>query len=143
MVFFFKQKTAYEIYQCDWSSDVCSSDLVSAAIPPGNERLYLPLVAQAGSPAIQLANGGFEDGRTIWRTFSTHDNAIIRAGTAVSPHQGDWLAQLGGADDETAFIEQQVTVPAAAPYLHFWAWFKKLATSFTNFDNEWQKELMV
>ena len=28
-VFFFKQKTAYEIYQCDWSSDVCSSDLIS------------------------------------------------------------------------------------------------------------------
>ena len=27
--FFFKQKTAYEIKECDWSSDVCSSDLVS------------------------------------------------------------------------------------------------------------------
>ena len=26
-VFFFKQKTAYEILTCDWSSDVCSSDL--------------------------------------------------------------------------------------------------------------------
>ena len=26
-IFFFKQKAAYEIYQCDWSSDVCSSDL--------------------------------------------------------------------------------------------------------------------
>ena len=26
--FFFKQKTAYEIRNCDWSSDVCSSDLV-------------------------------------------------------------------------------------------------------------------
>ena len=24
---FFKQKTAYEIHQGDWSSDVCSSDL--------------------------------------------------------------------------------------------------------------------
>src|ERR1051326_6301960 len=24
---FFKQKTAYEIKECDWSSDVCSSDL--------------------------------------------------------------------------------------------------------------------
>eukprot|EP01043_Picozoa_sp_COSAG02_P083295 COSAG02_NODE_21341_length_792_cov_1.227994_2_plen_68_part_01 len=23
---FFKQKTAYEISECDWSSDVCSSD---------------------------------------------------------------------------------------------------------------------
>ena len=29
--FFFKQKTAYEIYQCDWSSDVCSSDLAHRA----------------------------------------------------------------------------------------------------------------
>ena len=26
-IFFFKQKTAYEIRNCDWSSDVCSSDL--------------------------------------------------------------------------------------------------------------------
>src|SRR6056300_1157648 len=25
--FFFMQKTAYEISECDWSSDVCSSDL--------------------------------------------------------------------------------------------------------------------
>src|SRR5881392_4448664 len=28
--FFFKQKTAYEITHSDWSSDVCSSDLVLA-----------------------------------------------------------------------------------------------------------------
>ena len=28
MFFFFKQKTAYEIKECDWSSDVCSSDLI-------------------------------------------------------------------------------------------------------------------
>ena len=33
LFFFFKQKTAYEIYQCDWSSDVCSSDLDE----PGNQ----------------------------------------------------------------------------------------------------------
>ena len=26
--FFFKQKTAYEVVDCDWSSDVCSSDLI-------------------------------------------------------------------------------------------------------------------
>ena len=31
--FFFKQKTAYEIYQCDWSSDVCSSDLMGVGEP--------------------------------------------------------------------------------------------------------------
>src|SRR3546814_12391877 len=28
MVFFFKQKTAYEMRISDWSSDVCSSDLI-------------------------------------------------------------------------------------------------------------------
>src|SRR3546814_1222347 len=30
--FFFKQKTAYEMRISDWSSDVCSSDLVSTAL---------------------------------------------------------------------------------------------------------------
>ena len=29
--FFFKQKTAYEIKECAWSSDVCSSDLAADA----------------------------------------------------------------------------------------------------------------
>ena len=30
--FFFKQKTAYEIKECDWSSDVCSSDLIATVL---------------------------------------------------------------------------------------------------------------
>src|SRR3546814_957807 len=34
-VFFFKQKTAYEVRISDWSSDVCSSDL--PATPPAAE----------------------------------------------------------------------------------------------------------
>ena len=33
--FFFKQKTAYEIKECDWSSDVCSSDLKLGLIISG------------------------------------------------------------------------------------------------------------
>src|SRR3546814_6269427 len=32
-LFFFKQKTAYEMRISDWSSDVCSSDLVPADMP--------------------------------------------------------------------------------------------------------------
>src|SRR3546814_5439688 len=31
-VFFFKQKTAYEMRISDWSSDVCSSDLIALAV---------------------------------------------------------------------------------------------------------------
>ena len=32
LIFFFKQKTAYEIKECDWSSDVCSSDLWASRV---------------------------------------------------------------------------------------------------------------
>src|SRR3546814_3505444 len=37
-IFFFKQKTAYEMLISDWSSDVCSSDLIDidAGPEPGN-----------------------------------------------------------------------------------------------------------
>ena len=45
--FFFKQKTAYEIRNCDWSSDVCSSDLhqghflhLSHHDPPPHQHLH-------------------------------------------------------------------------------------------------------
>src|SRR5213595_4025833 len=38
--FFFKQKTAYEITEGDWSSDVCSSDLAACS--------YVPELARAG-----------------------------------------------------------------------------------------------
>src|SRR3546814_20822340 len=33
--FFYKQKTAYEMRISDWSSDVCSSDLVTSSRTPG------------------------------------------------------------------------------------------------------------
>src|SRR3546814_7110027 len=37
MIFFFKQKTAYDVRISDWSSDVCSSDLrVDRLRPPAN-----------------------------------------------------------------------------------------------------------
>src|SRR3546814_2546976 len=38
-VFFFKQKTAYEMRISDWSSDVCSSDLKAAFKKPGGKTL--------------------------------------------------------------------------------------------------------
>src|SRR3546814_3674258 len=40
-VFFFKQKTAYEMRISDWSSDVCSSDLSQQAPVPGCERVIV------------------------------------------------------------------------------------------------------
>src|SRR5210317_983009 len=37
--FFFKQKTAYEISECDWSSDVCSSDMHEMSLAEGILRI--------------------------------------------------------------------------------------------------------
>src|SRR3546814_5038585 len=38
MFFFFKQKTAYEMRISDWSSDVCSSDLMMADVTARADR---------------------------------------------------------------------------------------------------------
>src|SRR3546814_16306301 len=48
-IFFFKQKTAYEMRISDWSSDVCSSDLV-----PAQGKLWEYLGDLKGSRHAQL-----------------------------------------------------------------------------------------
>src|SRR3546814_3428289 len=46
MLFFFKQKTAYELRISDWSSDVCSSDLTApTASRPAVATMKRPLSA--------------------------------------------------------------------------------------------------
>src|SRR3546814_4898932 len=40
-VFFFKQKTAYEMRISDWSSDVCSSDLLGAVLGDAAALVFL------------------------------------------------------------------------------------------------------
>src|SRR3546814_11989806 len=44
--FFFKQKTAYEMRISDWSSDVCSSDLVQPVVE--GDRIVAEEVLKAG-----------------------------------------------------------------------------------------------
>src|SRR3546814_9928360 len=39
LIFFFKQKTAYDMRISDWSSDVCSSDLFHRGVEIGLHRL--------------------------------------------------------------------------------------------------------
>src|SRR3546814_9624025 len=52
MIFFFKQKTAYEMRISDWSSDVCSSDLGqrSVALPVENIRAPQDLLRPTSLP---------------------------------------------------------------------------------------------
>src|SRR3546814_7936022 len=57
-VFFFKQKTAYEMRISDWSSDVCSSDLAIAPLLPELRRPRPAWVrARPAGKAVPSASG--------------------------------------------------------------------------------------
>src|SRR3546814_8313945 len=58
--FFFKQKTAYEMRISDWSSDVCSSDLMNPSECGFQDRLVVQEVIKeiAQSQPIESASGG-------------------------------------------------------------------------------------
>src|SRR3546814_3854459 len=60
VVFFFKQKTAYEMRISDWSSDVCSSDLVFI-----DDYDALPVEASRKLPLAMA--GDLESGQIVWR----------------------------------------------------------------------------
>src|SRR3546814_1225237 len=62
-VFFFKQKTAYEMRISDWSSDVCSSDLATGEIKPRASK-------QTGSIFKLNLTYNIDDDRLVYLTYS-------------------------------------------------------------------------
>src|SRR3546814_7833068 len=81
--FFFKQKTAYEMRISDWSSDVCSSDLVDVA--------------------------GLAVGRQRYGFF-TNDGGGILDDLMIS-NQGDWLflvVNAGCKEADIAYLKQNL-----------------------------------
>src|SRR3546814_3268453 len=68
IIFFFKQKTAYEMRISDWSSDVCSSDLRQRVLS-AEPDLALPGPAGGGTRRLHAANvrSRHQGGRQRWR----------------------------------------------------------------------------
>src|ERR1051326_9486032 len=106
--FFFKQKTAYEIKECDWSSDVCSSDLVpfqaglNVAGPFTFEFWAKPDAAASGCVAssIKLGNSGWlfynstlVAGQWSFRTINSSSANQNTSGGVVTP--GVWQYIVG------------------------------------------------
>src|SRR3546814_17723298 len=66
--FFFKQKTAYEMRISDWSSDVCSSDLLQARV---RYRLALRDLDDSRLDLETISERlGFSDRRSFTRAFT-------------------------------------------------------------------------
>src|SRR3546814_5426134 len=84
-LFFFKQKTAYEMRISDWSSDVCSSDLPLLVVTELAEEINR-LLAQRGRLVRQIALAAqYEDGAP----YPVADYHVVR-----------WFAEAGFLVDE-------------------------------------------
>src|SRR5881275_3439875 len=92
--FFFKQKTAYEIVPCDWSSDVCSSDLAALG-PDGREalaaRLDVDVLSRRANILVRSLNQAFDS--------LSHQRDRLAATPSIMPTKG-WLT--------SAFMRERV-----------------------------------
>src|SRR3546814_10694882 len=86
-VFFFKQKTAYDVRISDWSSDVCASDLVGCSLVMF--RIFL-LGALRPGPPLSLRTPSGVDAATGLRV--PHERHARRPRMAVE------LSSRDGAD---------------------------------------------
>ena len=83
--FFFKQKTAYEIYQCDWSSDVCSSDLhVNSSV------MNRPSLGCAGANRL----GCMRYTSRLLTTRAPRADVKVRLSFYLRPHTVTWLITM-------------------------------------------------
>src|SRR3546814_18969893 len=114
-IFFFKQKTAYEMRISDWSSDVCSSDLVASFGNDEFEKPYGIWVNRTGNGYEVYVTDAYmagEDaqGEDILPPLAQLDRRVHRF--AVSP-SGDGLAvrslgAFGGTSTEERRVGKEV-----------------------------------
>src|SRR3546814_6184074 len=95
-LFFFKQKTAYEMRISDWSSDVCSSDLVAAGLRKVDYDNAWGVAFQAGFDYRLTDRWYFNaDVKKILLntdvTVTTSNGTVIRADTDLDP----WVVGVG------------------------------------------------
>jgi hypothetical protein len=82
-----------------------------------------PAPSATPAPAGAIQNGDFEQGHAVWLEASSYGLDIITMQLGgTPPHSGMWAAWLGGLDDESSLLQQDVTVSQNAPYLSYWHW---------------------
>lgn len=96
---------------------------VTATNAYGNSAWSATQSTAVAGAVVSLPNGNFESGATVWAESSSNGFLLITscfANLCHTAHSGSWAVWLGGAVNETAYIQQQVTVPAGSPYLAYY-----------------------
>src|SRR3546814_7825517 len=73
-IFFFKQKTAYDMRISDWSSDVCSSDLGPACF--GRQARPVTRNGKAARGVVGALGRDRDEGRPIFLVASLHEQIV-------------------------------------------------------------------
>jgi hypothetical protein len=132
-----------------WNGDegVCSGT--------GTCQVTMNADQQAGAvfdiPSCSLSgfvNCDFEDVQNIgWMEYSSQVpplaiiwNCAVLPCSPATPHSGIRLAWLGAEDDETSYIQQQVTIPPEAPFLMYWQWID--STDDCGFDLDYAQVMI-
>src|SRR3546814_20481091 len=117
-VFFFKQKTAYEMRISDWSSDVCSSDLTpSAALlssSQGSAKL-LGIDGETGTlEAGKLADIVAVPGNVLQDIRATERPLLVmKQGGVVREHSGERDAECMLLPQEERTEQDKADLPQA------------------------------
>src|SRR3546814_10334049 len=83
VIFFFKQKTAYEMRISDWSSDVCSSDLVGVRYTACADPELRAQPEGTIDPIVSLVSFWNGDKALAFLTYyATHPQSYYRTGIA-------------------------------------------------------------
>ncbi len=106
-----------------WNEGVCSGTGTCQV----NMNSIQQVVANFNIPCNGIANCDFESGSNgQWTEYSANGFKIIYLCSDASlcnnttPHSGVYLAWLGGANNETSYLQQQVLVATNTPFLTYW-----------------------
>src|SRR3546814_7490888 len=94
--FFFKQKTAYEMRISDWSSDVCSSDLIARG--DGSQQLAVNALTGKQEIVHRQRRGRPEIGRRIAELQIEIDEAAAACSALLPQIMSDMRGDRGRAD---------------------------------------------
>src|SRR3546814_1610520 len=111
-IFFFKQKTAYELRISDWSSDVCSSDLLEVQDDDGREVRWFESLIGGGSlnaTPIEVADD-FQRMRETYPGTWLFTSATL----AVGEDFGHFHRALGLDDAQTLRLDSPFDYPQQA-----------------------------
>src|SRR3546814_8259560 len=111
-IFFFKQKTAYEMRISDWSSDVCSSDLAEAldlAPPPQGRQ------TKARAPVVIGLDDRAEDACEIADFLGNQEVALHEA---LDVQQAGVRVEAHARRDLLLHVEGEALVGAAGEIVH-------------------------